>query len=71
MEIKEKIKALIPEQYYYKILHIRKRFSIAGFRTVSYSGDGEDQLILKHFKNKKSGIYVDVGAFHPRYISNT
>jgi len=38
----------------------------------SFSGNGED-LILKQyiFKKKKDGFYVDIGAFHPKHISNT
>tara|TARA_B100000508_G_scaffold5606_1_gene4376 strand:+ start:8319 stop:9044 length:726 start_codon:yes stop_codon:yes gene_type:complete len=71
MEIKEAIKNLIPARYFYKLLHLRKRFSVGGFKTLSYSGDGEDQLILKYFKGKSNGVYIDIGAFHPKYISNT
>ncbi len=37
----------------------------------SYGQIGED-LILDYFlKNKSKGFYVDVGAYHPFYISNT
>jgi hypothetical protein len=38
-----------------------------------YSQYGEDILIYNYFlaKGKNSGIYVDIGAFHPCWISNT
>ena len=36
----------------------------------TYSMDGEDLFIDKFFKNK-TGLYVDVGAYHPLELSNT
>ncbi len=38
---------------------------------LSYSMNGEDLQILKFFKNKKNGFYVDVGSFHPLRLNNT
>jgi len=32
---------------------------------------GEDIFINNFFKNKKNGIYLDVGAYHPLDGSNT
>ena len=37
----------------------------------SYSGGAIDLIVDYHFKNKKKGIYIDVGAFHPFNGSNT
>lgn len=37
----------------------------------SYSQEGEDLILLRHFGNKKNGSYVDVGAHHPKRFSNT
>ena len=37
----------------------------------SYSQFGEDALVNSLFRNKKYGIYVDVGAYHPILYSNT
>ena len=37
----------------------------------SYSMFGEDLIINKIFKNKKKGIYVDIGCYHPIEGSNT
>lgn len=37
----------------------------------AYSQEGEDLLLLRMFESRPTGFYVDVGAFHPRYLSNT
>ena len=46
-----------------------------GFRhfKISYSQNGEDLIIRKYLKYKKikNGKYLDIGAFHPRWVSNT
>lgn len=39
--------------------------------TISYSQEGEDLILKRIFKDKKAGVYVDVGAHHPWFISNT
>jgi hypothetical protein len=48
---------------------------IGGFRhfKISYSQSGEDLILLKYLKYKKieKGKYLDIGAFHPRWVSNT
>jgi hypothetical protein len=49
-------------------LYIKNRSFI---KRKSYSMDGEDQIIEKLFKDLKTGIYVDVGCYHPTEISNT
>lgn len=40
-------------------------------RRKSYSQDGEDILILDHFKDTKNGTYLDIGCHHPIRFSNT
>ena len=37
----------------------------------SYSQDGEDKVLGEIFKNYNSGVYVDVGCYHPIEVSNT
>ncbi|MFC1731686.1 FkbM family methyltransferase [candidate division KSB1 bacterium] len=39
--------------------------------TKSFSQFGEDVVIQSLFRNKKNGIYVDVGAYQPILYSNT
>ena len=41
------------------------------FPKKSYSMLGEDLIVDKFFKNKKKGIYVDVGCYHPIDGNNT
>ena len=40
---------------------------------ISYSQSGEDLILLKYLNYKKieKGRYLDIGAFHPRWASNT
>lgn len=37
----------------------------------SFSQEGEDQILLRFFANRRDGFYVDVGAHHPYRFSNT
>ena len=37
----------------------------------SYSQKGEDILVHCFFRRKKKGYYLDIGGFHPNWISNT
>lgn len=37
----------------------------------SWSQEGEDMVLRRIFENKKTGIYIDVGAHHPKRFSNT
>jgi FkbM family methyltransferase len=41
------------------------------FKKKSYSMDGEDLIINNYFKEKKNGLYVDVGCYHPLHRNNT
>ncbi|RYG33949.1 MAG: FkbM family methyltransferase [Chitinophagaceae bacterium] len=38
---------------------------------LSFSQEGEDLVLHRHFNYKPSGFYVDVGAHHPYRFSNT
>ena len=37
----------------------------------SFSQIGQDLLVLKYFKHKKNGTFVDIGCGYPSYINNT
>ena len=54
--------------YIYQNLYIKNK--IYKNKTF-YSENQEDIFVLKHFKNKKRGFYVDVGCHHPSRINNT
>ena len=54
--------------YLYYNLYIRHK----GFlRRERYSQWGEDQFISEYFRDKKKGIYLDIGCFNPFMYSNT
>jgi FkbM family methyltransferase len=38
---------------------------------MSFSQEGEDLVLARLFERREPGIYVDVGAHHPRRFSNT
>ncbi len=42
-----------------------------GFGRTSFSQEGEDLILERIFESQRMGIYVDVGAHHPRRFSNT
>lgn len=56
------------------ILYLLKVFN---FRVInryfrgSFSQKGEDLMIDKYFNHKKRGFYIDIGASHPKKLSNT
>lgn len=41
------------------------------FKNKSYSMDGEDLFIDDYFRDKKNGLYIDVGCYHPLHRNNT
>ncbi len=41
------------------------------YKRNSYSQYGEDLFLAEYFKDKSSGFFVDVGAYHPTQFSNT
>ncbi len=69
MNIKKIILNRIPPRFRFVLLDVKKRF-LNDFGNIYYSQFGEDVLVGKLFK-KKDGVYVDVGAHHPKRYSNT
>ena len=67
---KKIIKSIIPKKLLKKYREIRGLY-FNGFVIKSYSQEGEDLILKRIFGEKKNGFYVDVGAFHPFWISNT
>jgi FkbM family methyltransferase len=41
------------------------------FASLYFSQFGEDVYLQSLFRNRSQGTYIDVGAFHPFYFSNT
>ena len=41
------------------------------FLARTFSQDGEDRIILRLFRHRRTGFYIDIGAHHPYRFSNT
>ena len=41
------------------------------FKKKSYAMDNEDTAVLNYFQDKKNGLYIDVGCYHPIHRNNT
>ena len=54
--------------YLYYNLYIRHKCYL---KRKQYSQWGEDRFINNFFRNKNSGIYLDIGCYHPFMYSNT
>jgi len=54
--------------YRFYLLYVKHK---TFFSKKTYSENGEDLFILKYFKNLNNGFYIDVGAYHPFFLSNT
>lgn len=50
---------------------LKNSFLYDFFGKRSFSQSGEDMILRHLMNNKKSGFYVDIGAFHPKVFSNT
>lgn len=69
-KLKSWLKELIGQEWLFKLKILYSRFCDYG--NIFYSQSGED-VILRVFigDEQKKGYYVDVGAYHPKHISNT
>jgi hypothetical protein len=63
------LKAALPARAVSALVFIRGMNA----KNVSYSQYGEDLIVSSYFDRKgiKAGVYVDIGAFHPIWLSNT
>ena len=52
-------------------LLFHKIFSLNNVTMKSYSQDGEDLILWSFLKYRKNGYYIDIGAHHPKRLSNT
>ena len=75
MKIEEKIKkkylysvgSNIFKYIYFLVHQIRKN----KFLKKSYSGGAVDLIVNHFFRNRKTGVYIDVGCYHPYNGNNT
>jgi len=72
ISINKLISCLIPFRKYRQLFRERFVNSLKWkLSNQSFSQEGEDLIILRHFKEKKNGFYIDIGAHHPFRFSNT
>ncbi len=72
MKIRRIIRIIIENIFPTKILRfIIGIFAIFIPATKSYSQKGEDIIVHCFFGRKRKGYYLDIGSFHPKWISNT
>ena len=58
--------------FFYKINLLTNLIKYRGLLIKKqYSKNSEDKFLIKFFRNKLTGTYVDIGAFHPYRFSNT
>lgn len=69
--IKEKFLYNKDNNLFKTIYFIIQKLKKNKYRKISYSGGGIDLIIEHYFRNKKKGVYIDVGAYHPVMGSNT
>ena len=51
--------------------YLKLKYKSLTQKKISYSYNGIDSLVSNIFKNKKNGIYIDVGCNHPIKNNNT
>lgn len=64
------LKIVLTKKLFSKLLLIYNEY-IGGYKSITYSQQGEDMVLRRLFVNQTSGFYVDVGAHHPKRFSNT
>jgi len=69
-KVKKVIKKFIPKRYC-KLVTEWRNLIFDGYSTKSYSQEGEDMILRRIFEKQEKGVYVDVGAHHPKRFSNT
>lgn len=69
---KYKLKEYTREKYPHFFNFLKKIKEIFfGFYRKSYSQFGEDMVLSTFLNGIKNGFYVDIGAYHPKKLSNT
>ncbi|MFC1462582.1 FkbM family methyltransferase [Verrucomicrobiota bacterium] len=68
--IKTLLRKLIPDRLFPSAIDL-KYGATDGGAVKSYSLEGEDMILRRHFWSRRTGFYVDVGAHHPKRFSNT
>lgn len=64
------IKRIIPPKILSAIFKLKTSI-IDDYASKTYSQEGEDIILQRIFNRQQKGLYVDVGAHHPKRFSNT
>lgn len=68
--MKKWMKAVLPKAVWRYLRNVRNRWFVV-YSKKSYSQEGEDMLLERFLHDRPTGFYVDVGAHHPKRLSNT
>lgn len=63
------VKRLIPDRFFPMLIDIKNNL-FGKFKKSYYSQFGED-VVINRLLRENQGFYVDVGAYHPKHLSNT
>ena len=68
--LKKLLKTILPKSAKEKLIEFKNN-NLDGYALKSYSQEGEDMILRRLFEKQQTGVYVDVGAHHPKRFSNT
>lgn len=68
--MKKLLKRVLPQPALDRLKLIRERWLVR-YARPSYSQEGEDVILNRFLQDKPSGFFVDIGAHHPKRLSNT
>lgn len=68
--LKRITRLVLPYNLYVALARFKARF-MEEWATESFAQEGEDMILNRVFKGVTDGFYVDIGAHHPKRISNT
>jgi FkbM family methyltransferase len=66
-QLKALLKRVLPDDW----LRQWRDILPGGWAHRSYSQEGEDMVLRRYFDSQEQGFFVDVGAHHPKRLSNT
>ena len=66
--MKDYFTSLLEKVHIIQNIYLKNKYIL---KKKTYSMHGEDLIIQKYFKDKKNGLYVDLGCYHPIQYNNT